>query len=192
MTNITLWLSVESVIIYVICIAIIWTTKILSRRYSNKLRKLPIPGELFVVIFFTIFTTFFEYAHKIEKVGEIPAAFPNRVYTQLVKRLGASFHSRSSPTFSTFPLPRSLLRSLDIQLTPIRKQIASIIASSISNIFGSFFFLLPTTVSLSRTSLQASAGEISPKNSLHMKPPEYWSMQVALALLDDLLDDSEE
>ena len=77
MTNITLWLSVESVIIYVICIAIIWTTKILSRRYSNKLRKLPIPGELFVVIFFTIFTTFFEYAHKIEKVGEIPAAFPN-------------------------------------------------------------------------------------------------------------------
>ena len=83
-----------------ISIAIVWLTKWLSRRYSKKLRKLPIPGELFLVIGgmyeptlwtvklfsyralvhpfkgFTIFMTFYKYADKIETVGEIPSNLP--------------------------------------------------------------------------------------------------------------------
>ena len=42
--------AVPSVVISVISIAIVWLTKWLSRRYSKKLKKLPIPGELFLVI----------------------------------------------------------------------------------------------------------------------------------------------
>ena len=42
--------AVSSVVISVISIAIVWLTKWLSRRYSKKLKKLPIPGELFLVI----------------------------------------------------------------------------------------------------------------------------------------------
>ena len=149
--------DVESVIISVISIAIIWTTKILSRRYSKQLRKLPIPGELFVVIVFTIFTTFFEYAHKIEQVGEIPAALPTPRVPSL-KAAGEAIGSVIPIAIISYILNLSLAKKFAAEFGYTVDANQEAVASSISNIFGSFFFSMPTAVSLSRSSLQASAG----------------------------------
>ena len=43
-----------------IAIPIIWITKFLSRKYAKQLKNLPIPGELLVVIGFTLFMSFYK------------------------------------------------------------------------------------------------------------------------------------
>ena len=145
--------DVESVVISIICIIIVWTTKYLSRRYSKKLRKLPIPGELFIVIVFTIFTTFYEFAHKIDQVGNIPSALPKPAAPSL-QSAGDAIGSVIPMAIISYILNLSLAKKFSSEFGYKVDANQEAVASSISNILGSFFFSIPTAVSLSRTSLQ--------------------------------------
>lgn len=146
-----------SVIISTISIVIIWTTKVLSRRFSKQLRKLSIPGELFVVIIFTRFTTFFKYAHKVERIGNIPADLPTPTvpsFEAANEAIGSAIPIAIIAYIFNLSLAKQYAAELDYDVDANQEAVAS----SIGNVFGSFFYSMPTAVSLSRTAFQASAG----------------------------------
>ena len=72
--------NVSSIVVSVICIAVLWPIKTLSRLYKTKLRGFPLPGELLLVVIFTIVCTFVPTwgpsAVALDTVGKIPQGIP--------------------------------------------------------------------------------------------------------------------
>lgn len=142
-----------------ICMIIIYLVKVqINQRFKDKL-KIPIPIELFVVIAGTL-TSHYENFHeryKIRIVGEIPAGLPSPSVPALDE--GKSFIADAiiigiiafaqSVSLATLMAKK---HNYDIDANKELK------AYGIGNVFGSFFSCYPFAASVSRTSVQDSAG----------------------------------
>ncbi|XP_041358329.1 prestin-like isoform X2 [Gigantopelta aegis] len=151
--------NIASLVISGICIVILYVVKVqINQRFKSKL-KIPIPVELVVVIAGTIASHFgqFYQNYHIKVVGAIPAGLP----------------VPSVPNFSLMPTYISdsfgiavvaFAQSVSLAVLMAKKHHYDIdsnkelMAYGLGNVFGSFFSCYPFAASVSRSSVQDSAG----------------------------------
>ncbi|XP_052282079.1 sulfate anion transporter 1-like isoform X2 [Dreissena polymorpha] len=151
--------SVPTLVVSLICMVVLYIVKEqINQRFKSKLR-FPIPVELFVVIGATLASHFMNFAGKyhIKTVGKIPPGLP-------------------TPTVPSFPSPGVYSADVFIIALVAFSQCVSLvalfakkhgysydsnqelIAYGLGNIFSSFFSCYPYAASVSRSSVQESAG----------------------------------
>ena len=150
----------SSVVVSVICIVVLAPLKYLSRTYKTQLRNFPLPGELLLVISFTLVCTFYPSwgeLGELETVGEIPQGMPVPILPNV--------KTWSKIAGDVFPLAIiSYTTTLSIGKLFAYKHKYSIdamqeaFAIGIANLFGSFFRTIPASASLSRSTCQEAAG----------------------------------
>ncbi|KAK3099221.1 hypothetical protein FSP39_001159 [Pinctada imbricata] len=157
-TNITS-LNPVTVIISAICIVILYIVKVqINQRFKSKL-KIPVPIELIVVIIGTVISHFFHFEdnYKVKIVGEIPAGLPTPALPSF-SSYGTYFSDAIIIAVVAFA------QSVSLAALMAKKHMYTIdanqefIAYGIGNVFGSFFSCYPFAASVSRSSVQDSAG----------------------------------
>jgi len=149
--------QVASVVISVITIAVCYPAKLLSIKFKKQLRSFPIPGELIILIGMIIFCTFWSGADIIDKVGAIPSglAAPTSVDVTFWKEQIAS----AIPiAILGYAIILSLTKTFAYKNAYAIDPMTEAFALGLANSVGAVFNTIPATTSLSRTSLQDSAG----------------------------------
>lgn len=152
--------SPASVVISFIVIAILTPLKWISRTYKAKLRNFPLPGELLLVIIFTIICQFHSTWGKlgeIQNVGEIPQGIPPPIVPNVSywsEIIGDVFPIAIISYTTTLSIGKLFAYKHEYTLDAMQEAIAI----GIANLFGSFFRTIPASASLSRSALQDGSG----------------------------------
>ncbi|XP_060582816.1 prestin-like isoform X2 [Ruditapes philippinarum] len=148
-----------TLIMSVICMTIIYIVKVqINMRFKAKM-KFPVPIELFVVVAGTMLSYFLKFSEKYKMtiVGEIPAGLPQpsipslpstSVYTADVFIIAIVAFSQCVGLAALMAKKHGYSYDANQEL----------IAYGAGNIFGSFFSCYPYAASVSRSSVQESAG----------------------------------
>ncbi|KAJ8298147.1 hypothetical protein KUTeg_024678 [Tegillarca granosa] len=142
-----------------ICIIILYLVKVhVNYRFKDKM-KIPIPIELIVVVAATVLSHFFTFnkSHGIKVVGTIPAGLPSFKVPSLA---GSSDYFSDAVIIGIVAFAQSVSLAALMAKKHKYKIDASqeFIAYGVGNIFGSFFSCYPFAASVSRSSVQDSAG----------------------------------
>ena len=155
--------KVSSIVVSIICIAVLTPLKYLSRTYKAKLRNFPLPGELLLVISFTLICSFYPSWGKLgelETVGEIPQGIPVPVLPNVKtwsKIAGDVFPIAIISYTTTLSIGKLFAYKHKYPLDAMQEAFAI----GIANLCGSFFRTIPACASLSRSALQDSAGGVT-------------------------------
>nr|XP_022321583.1 solute carrier family 26 member 10-like isoform X1 [Crassostrea virginica]XP_022321584.1 solute carrier family 26 member 10-like isoform X1 [Crassostrea virginica]XP_022321585.1 solute carrier family 26 member 10-like isoform X1 [Crassostrea virginica] len=148
-----------TVIISAICMVILYIVKVhINQRFKHKL-KIPVPIELLVVIAGTLLSYFFNFKteYNVKIVGKIPAGLPE----PRVPNLKSAFEYVSDAIIIAvvaFAQSVSLAALMAKKHNYAMDSNQELIAYGAGNIFGSFFSCYPFAASVSRSSVQDSAG----------------------------------
>ncbi|XP_061163701.1 prestin-like isoform X1 [Saccostrea echinata] len=148
-----------TVIISAICMVILYIVKVqINHRFKHKL-KIPIPIELFVVVAGTLLSYFFNFhtEYNVKIVGKIPAGLPE----PKIPNLKSAFEHISDAiiiAIVAFAQSVSLAALMAKKHNYPMDSNQELIAYGAGNIFGSFFSCYPFAASVSRSSVQDSAG----------------------------------
>ncbi|XP_060582830.1 prestin-like isoform X2 [Ruditapes philippinarum] len=151
--------NVATLIVSLICIVILYLVKVqINQRFKAKL-KIPVPIELFVVIIGTV-TSYFSHFHEnyhIKVVGNVPAGLPEPALPSFE---GVDKYIADIPIIAIISFAQSV--SLAAMMAKKNKYAIDanqeLIAYGAGNVFGSFFSCYPYAASVSRSSVQDSAG----------------------------------
>ncbi|CAG5098235.1 Oidioi.mRNA.OKI2018_I69.XSR.g15487.t1.cds [Oikopleura dioica] len=152
--------NVGSIVVSIICISILVPIKWASRKYKEKLRGFPIPGELLLIVIFAISQTFapeWGSLGKIPEVGEIPKGLPVPVLPDVTlwSKMIAEVIPISVVAYSTnLSLGKLFAFKNNYQIDAMQEALAI----GIANICSAFFSSIPGAASLSRSSLQEASG----------------------------------
>ncbi|XP_048774241.1 prestin-like isoform X2 [Ostrea edulis] len=148
-----------TVIISAICMVILYIVKVqINQRFKHKL-KVPVPIELLVVVGGTLLSYFFNFhtEYNIKIVGKVPAGLPE---PQIPNLKSAFEHVSDAIIIAVVAFAQSVslaaLMAKKHNYTMDSNQ--ELIAYGAGNIFGSFFSCYPFAASVSRSSVQDSAG----------------------------------
>uniref|UniRef100_K1P2Z7 Prestin n=1 Tax=Magallana gigas TaxID=29159 RepID=K1P2Z7_MAGGI len=148
-----------TVIISAICMVILYIVKVhINQRFKHKL-KIPVPIELLVVVAGTLLSYFFNFKteYDVKIVGKIPAGLPE----PQIPNLKSAFENISDAIIIAvvaFAQSVSLAALMAKKHNYTMDSNQELIAYGAGNIFGSFFSCYPFAASVSRSSVQDSAG----------------------------------
>jgi len=152
--------KVSSVVVSIICIAVLCPMKYISRTYKKQLRNFPLPGELLLVIVFTLICTFYPVwgsLGELANIGDIPQGIPTPVIPNVrywPDIIGDVFPIAIISYTTTLSIGKLFAYKHEYTLDAMQEAFAV----GISNLFGSFFRTIPSSASLSRSSLQDGSG----------------------------------
>ena len=152
--------KVSSIVVSIICIAVLVPLKYLSRRYKTQLKSIPLPGELLLVVLFTIICTFYPSWGRLgvlHAVGEIPKGFPVPVVPN-VKYWSRIWGDVFPIAVVSYATTLSIGKVFAFQYKYPLDAMQEAFALGISNLLGSFFRTIPSCASLSRSSIQDTSG----------------------------------
>ncbi|XP_060065920.1 sulfate anion transporter 1-like [Ylistrum balloti] len=159
--------QLATIVTSAVCIVVIYLVKVqINQRFKDKL-KIPLPIELIVVIAGTLVSHFLKFKVKYEMkvVGEIPAGLPDPMLPTFTK-MGDYFSDAIIVAVVAFAQSVSLAALMAKKHGYIIDSNQEFIAYGFGNIFGSFFSCYPFAASVSRSSVQDSAGGKSQITSL--------------------------
>lgn len=148
-----------TVIMSAICIVILYLVKVqVNQRFKNKL-KIPIPIELIVVIIGTLASHYGEFHTRfnVKTVGKVPAGLPQ-------PKIPSFTDATNNFSEGIIVAVVAFAQSVSLAALMAKKHHYRIdsnqefIAYGAANIFGSFFSCYPAAASVSRSSVQESAG----------------------------------
>ncbi|XP_053399637.1 prestin-like isoform X2 [Mercenaria mercenaria] len=151
--------NVATLVVSLICIVILYLVKVqINQRFKAKL-KIPVPIELVVVVAGTV-TSYFAHFHDnyhIKVVGNVPAGLPEPALPSFE---GTDKYIADIPIIAIISFAQSV--SLAAMMAKKNKYAIDanqeLIAYGAGNVFGSFFSCYPYAASVSRSSVQESAG----------------------------------
>ncbi|KAL4229849.1 hypothetical protein ACF0H5_010241 [Mactra antiquata] len=151
--------NVPTLIMSIVCMIIIYIIKVqVNQRFKSKMR-FPVPVELFVVVAGTLLSHFLKFSenYHMKIVGEIPAGLPT---PQIPSLPSTSVYTAEAFIISVV----AFSQCVSLAALMAKKHGYSfdanqeLIAYGAGNIFGSFFSCYPYAASVSRSSVQESAG----------------------------------
>lgn len=151
--------NIPTLIVSLICMAILYTVKVqVNQRFKHKLR-FPIPVELFVVIAGTLASHYMKFSenYKMKIVGHIPAGLPE---PRIPSMPAVGVYSADGIIIAVV----AFSQCVGLAALMAKKHGYSfdsnqeLIAYGAGNLFGSFFSCYPYAASVSRSSVQDSAG----------------------------------
>ncbi|KAK3606359.1 hypothetical protein CHS0354_041997 [Potamilus streckersoni] len=146
-------------VISVICITILYVVKVyVNQKYKSKL-KIPIPIELIVVILGTVASYFANLAetHQVKVVGKVPAGLPTPSIPTMV-HIDMYIIDIFIIAIIAFAQSVSLAALMAKKHSYSFDANQELIAYGAGSVFGSFFSCFPFAGSVSRSSVQESAG----------------------------------
>ncbi|OWF37231.1 solute carrier family 26 member 10-like isoform X2 [Mizuhopecten yessoensis] len=159
--------QLATVVTSAVCIVFIYLVKVqINQRFKDKL-KVPLPIELFVVIIGTVVSHFakFKVNYDMKVVGEIPAGLPDPILPTFTG-MGEYFSDAVIVAIVAFAQSVSLASLMAKKHGYVIDSNQEFVAYGFGNIFGSFFSCYPFAASVSRSSVQDSAGGKSQITSL--------------------------
>ncbi|KAL3878617.1 hypothetical protein ACJMK2_030951 [Sinanodonta woodiana] len=151
--------NIPTLVISIVCMALLYIVKEqINQRFKKKL-KVPIPIELFVVVIGTVISYVWNFnkRFKVQIVGDIPVGIPapsypslNKVDLYITDLIIIAIISFAQSVSMAALFAKKHNYSLDSN--------QELIAYGAGNIFGSFFSCFPYAASVSRSSVQESAG----------------------------------
>ncbi|XP_069109459.1 prestin-like isoform X2 [Argopecten irradians] len=159
--------QLATVLTSAVCIVVIYIVKVqINQRFKDKL-KIPLPIELLVVIAGTAVSHFakFKTNYDMKVVGEIPAGLPDPILPTFTG-MGEYFSDAVIVAIVAFAQSVSLAALMAKKHGYVIDSNQEFIAYGLGNIFGSFFSCYPFAASVSRSSVQDSAGGKSQMTSL--------------------------
>ncbi|XP_052795509.1 sulfate transporter-like isoform X2 [Mya arenaria] len=151
--------NVPTLVMSAVCMVILYVVKVhVNQRFKDKMR-FPVPVELFVVVAATLVSHYLSFAEKyhMKIVGKIPPGLPTPTMPSLPK---ASVYTADAfiiaiVAFSQcVSLAALFAKKHGYSYDPNQE----LIAYGLGNVFGSFFACYPYAASVSRSSVQESAG----------------------------------
>ncbi|KAK3606362.1 hypothetical protein CHS0354_041998 [Potamilus streckersoni] len=151
--------NIPTLVISIICMALLYIVKEqVNQRFKKKL-KVPIPIELLVVIIGTVTSYVWNFSKRyhVQIVGDIPVGMPTPSYPSLEK---VDMYITDVIIIAII----SFAQSVSMAALMAKKHNYSLdsnqelLAYGAGNIFGSFFSCYPYAASVSRSSVQESAG----------------------------------
>ncbi|XP_033742442.1 solute carrier family 26 member 10-like isoform X2 [Pecten maximus] len=159
--------QLATVLTSAVCIVVIYLVKVqINQRFKDKL-KIPLPIELLAVITGTAVSHFakFKTNYDMKVVGEIPAGLPEPILPTFTG-MGEYFSDAVIVAIVAFAQSVSLAALMAKKHGYVIDANQEFIAYGFGNIFGSFFSCYPFAASVSRSSVQDSAGGRSQITSL--------------------------
>jgi MFS superfamily sulfate permease-like transporter len=158
--------NISSVIISLISIPLLYTSKLAQIKYKDKLRGFPIPTELFLVVITTVIVEYLlPVNNDVIVVGPVPGGLPypkipNFKNFEIILPDAIAIAIVSYAT--TLSLGKIFSNKKKYSFSPNQEGIAL----GCAHIFGSFFSCFPGSAALARSSLQESSGGMTHLASL--------------------------
>jgi len=151
--------NVASIIISIICMAVLFVTKEFINPIVKKKIKMPIPIELFVVIIGTVASTFgnFRERFQIKVAGDIPTGLPLPTVPDM-SRVGSTVPDAIGAAIVAFAISVSMAKLFGKKNAYEVDSNQELVAYGICNVVSSFFGCFISSASLSRSLVQENVG----------------------------------